>query len=90
MLQLQASQEGSETLFSVRPTPDISWVKEDGELPSSRLTFVNLKKTLKISDVTEDDGGDYRCTASNSLGTAHHVIKVTVKGMTAIHWCSFI
>ncbi|XP_028255198.1 neuronal cell adhesion molecule a isoform X2 [Parambassis ranga] len=68
------------------PTPDISWVKEDGELPSSRLSYVNFKKTLKISDVTEDDGGDYRCTASNSLGSAHHIIKVTVKA--APFWVS--
>ncbi|XP_070709544.1 neuronal cell adhesion molecule-like [Pempheris klunzingeri] len=68
------------------PTPDMSWQKDGGELPSSRMSFQNFKRTLKISDVNEGDGGDYRCTASNSLGTAHHIIKVTVKA--APFWVS--
>ncbi|XP_029317684.1 neuronal cell adhesion molecule a isoform X12 [Cottoperca gobio] len=68
------------------PTPEISWQKDGGELPSSRMSFYNFKKTLKVSDVNEADGGDYRCTATNNLGTAHHVIKVTVKA--APFWVS--
>ncbi|KAM6962251.1 neuronal cell adhesion molecule a isoform 6-T6 [Tautogolabrus adspersus] len=68
------------------PTPEISWQKDGGELPSSRMSFQNFQKTLKISDVTEADGGDYRCTAANNLGTAHHIIKVTVKA--APFWVS--
>ncbi|XP_053170076.1 neuronal cell adhesion molecule a isoform X2 [Scomber japonicus] len=61
------------------PTPEMTWQKDGGELPSSRITFHNFQKTLKISDVNEADGGDYRCTAKNKLGTANHIIKVTVK-----------
>ncbi|XP_034529993.1 neuronal cell adhesion molecule a isoform X2 [Notolabrus celidotus] len=68
------------------PTPEISWQKDGGELPSNRMTFSNFKKTLKISDVNEGDGGDYRCTAANNLGTAHHIIKVNVKA--APFWVS--
>uniref|UniRef100_A0A672JL56 Neural cell adhesion molecule L1 n=1 Tax=Salarias fasciatus TaxID=181472 RepID=A0A672JL56_SALFA len=68
------------------PTPDISWEKDGGELPSSRASFLNYKKTLKISDVNEADGGDYRCMASNVLGNVHHIIKVTVKA--APFWVS--
>lgn len=68
------------------PTPDISWEKDGGELPSSRMSFLNDKKTLKISDVSESDGGDYRCTATNNLGNVHHLIKVTVKA--APFWVS--
>ncbi|KAM7367051.1 hypothetical protein PAMP_014976 [Pampus punctatissimus] len=68
------------------PTPMISWQKDGGELPGSRITFHNSKKTLKISDVNEADGGDYHCTAKNNLGTAHHIIKVTVKA--APFWVS--
>ncbi|XP_077957943.1 neuronal cell adhesion molecule a isoform X15 [Gasterosteus aculeatus] len=68
------------------PTPEISWQKDGGELPSSRMSFYNYKKTLKVSDVNEADGGDYRCTATNNLGTAHHIIKVTVKA--APFWVS--
>ncbi|XP_059182100.1 neuronal cell adhesion molecule a isoform X4 [Centropristis striata] len=68
------------------PTPEISWQKDGGELPNSRISFLNYKKTLKVSDVTEADGGDYRCTATNNLGTAYHIIKVTVKA--APFWVS--
>ncbi|XP_034718791.1 neuronal cell adhesion molecule a isoform X16 [Etheostoma cragini] len=68
------------------PTPEISWQKDGGELPSSRMSFYNFKKTLKVSDVNEADAGDYRCTATNKLGTAQHVIKVSVKA--APFWVS--
>ncbi|XP_037551584.1 neuronal cell adhesion molecule a [Nematolebias whitei] len=68
------------------PTPDVFWQKEEGELPSSRTSFQNFKKTLKISNVEENDAGDYRCTATNKLGSAHHTIKVYVKA--APFWVS--
>uniref|UniRef100_A0A3Q4GEU3 Neural cell adhesion molecule L1 n=1 Tax=Neolamprologus brichardi TaxID=32507 RepID=A0A3Q4GEU3_NEOBR len=68
------------------PTPDISWQKEGGELPSNRVSYQNFKKTLKISDVNENDAGNYRCVATNNLGTVHHTIKVTVKA--APFWVS--
>ncbi|XP_053717703.1 neuronal cell adhesion molecule a isoform X1 [Synchiropus splendidus] len=78
-LQLQCIAEGL-------PTPEVSWKKDGSELPTSRLTFSSFKKTLKISEVTEADGGDYRCSASNRLGVAHHIVKVTVKA--APFWVS--
>ncbi|KAM8909437.1 neuronal cell adhesion molecule a isoform 2-T2 [Spinachia spinachia] len=68
------------------PTPEISWQKDGGELPSSRMSYFNFKKMLKVPDVNEADGGDYRCTATNNLGTVHHIIKVTVKA--APFWVS--
>ncbi|XP_041820034.1 neuronal cell adhesion molecule a isoform X2 [Chelmon rostratus] len=68
------------------PTPEISWQKDGGELPSSRTSIHDFQKTLKVSDVNEADAGDYRCTATNSLGTAHHIIKVAVKA--APFWVS--
>ncbi|XP_076007347.1 neuronal cell adhesion molecule-like isoform X1 [Genypterus blacodes] len=61
------------------PTPEMSWQKEGGELPGNRMSFHSYNKTLKIVDVNDADGGDYRCTAANSLGSVHHTIKVTVK-----------
>uniref|UniRef100_A0A665TGQ1 Neuronal cell adhesion molecule a n=1 Tax=Echeneis naucrates TaxID=173247 RepID=A0A665TGQ1_ECHNA len=68
------------------PTPAISWKKDGGELPNSRMSLRDFKKMLKISDVNEADAGDYRCTATNNLGTAHHIIKVVVKA--APFWVS--
>ncbi|XP_061617397.1 neuronal cell adhesion molecule a isoform X9 [Phyllopteryx taeniolatus] len=68
------------------PTPEMSWQKDGGELPTSRVSFLNYKKTLKILDVSEADAGDYTCTATNRLGTAHHNIKVNVKA--APFWIS--
>ncbi|KAM6986359.1 neuronal cell adhesion molecule a [Aplochiton taeniatus] len=79
VLELECLAEGL-------PTPEISWRKVSGELPSGRFTYLNFQKTLKIVDVTEADVGDYRCTAQNSLGTAHHTIKVSVKA--APFWIS--
>ncbi|XP_051912000.1 neuronal cell adhesion molecule a isoform X3 [Hippocampus zosterae] len=68
------------------PTPEMSWQKDGVELPSSRVSFLNYKKTLKIADVGEADAGDYTCAAANRLGAAHHVIKVAVKA--APFWIS--
>ncbi|XP_076862831.1 neuronal cell adhesion molecule a isoform X3 [Brachyhypopomus gauderio] len=68
------------------PTPEISWDKESGELPRSRLSFLNFQKSLRISEVTEADGGEYRCMASNHLGSAYHIITVVVKA--APFWIS--
>lgn len=34
---------------------------------------------LRITEVTEIDAGDYRCTAKNHLGSVQHTIQVTVK-----------
>ncbi|XP_042173473.1 neuronal cell adhesion molecule-like isoform X12 [Oncorhynchus tshawytscha] len=79
VLELECIAEGL-------PTPEVSWYKESGDLPSSRMSFHNFQKTLKIADVMEADAGDYRCTAKNSLGSAHHTIKVNVKA--APFWIS--
>ncbi|XP_013872418.1 neuronal cell adhesion molecule a isoform X2 [Austrofundulus limnaeus] len=68
------------------PTPDVSWYRDDGQPLSSRTSFENFKKTLKISNVDEDDAGVYRCTATNKLGSQHHIIKVSVKA--APFWVS--
>ncbi|XP_051976625.1 neuronal cell adhesion molecule-like isoform X2 [Xyrauchen texanus] len=68
------------------PTPVISWSKVNGELPSGRFVFHSFQKTLKITEVTDKDGGDYRCLANNRLGSNHHIITVVVKA--APFWIS--
>ncbi|KAI1883486.1 hypothetical protein AGOR_G00231940 [Albula goreensis] len=66
------------------PTPQISWSKESGKLPEDRTSLDGFQKKLKIMEVTEADGGDYRCTARNNLGSIHHIITVVVKA--APYW----
>ncbi|XP_043092875.1 neuronal cell adhesion molecule a isoform X11 [Puntigrus tetrazona] len=68
------------------PTPDISWSKVNGDLPSSRFSFHSFQKTLKITEVTEADGGDYLCLAKNRLGSNQHIITVVVRA--APFWIS--
>ncbi|XP_058534942.1 neural cell adhesion molecule L1-like protein isoform X1 [Ochotona princeps] len=61
------------------PTPQIEWNKMGGDLPKGRETKENYGKTLKIDNVSFRDKGNYRCTASNSLGEATHDFHVVVE-----------
>ncbi|XP_072310994.1 neuronal cell adhesion molecule a isoform X9 [Eucyclogobius newberryi] len=67
------------------PTPSVLWQKDGGAMSQS-ASFQNFNKTLKISDVSEADAGNYRCVANNNHGSAHHIIKVSVKA--APYWIS--
>ncbi|XP_077373452.1 neuronal cell adhesion molecule-like isoform X13 [Festucalex cinctus] len=66
------------------PTPEISWAKVSGDLPTARVSFLHHQKILRIVNVSEADAGDYRCTAKNPLGSVHHTIHITVKA--APYW----
>uniref|UniRef100_A0AAR2IRQ1 Neuronal cell adhesion molecule n=1 Tax=Pygocentrus nattereri TaxID=42514 RepID=A0AAR2IRQ1_PYGNA len=79
VLELECIAEGL-------PTPEVTWSKVSGELPTKRAFFQNFQKTLQIMDVSEADAGEYRCTAKNRLGSVHHTISVTVKA--APYWIS--
>ncbi|XP_016340481.1 neuronal cell adhesion molecule-like isoform X3 [Sinocyclocheilus anshuiensis] len=68
------------------PTPAISWVKRNSEIPSGRASFLSFDKTLRITDVSEADAGEYRCIANNRHGSVHHTIRVTVNA--APYWIS--
>ncbi|XP_032146386.1 neural cell adhesion molecule L1-like protein isoform X1 [Sapajus apella] len=61
------------------PTPQVDWNKIGGDLPKGRETKENYGKTLKIENVSYEDKGNYRCTASNFLGTATHDFHVIVE-----------
>ncbi|XP_053785859.1 neural cell adhesion molecule L1-like protein isoform X1 [Desmodus rotundus] len=61
------------------PTPQIEWKKMGGDLPKGRETKENYGKMLKIEKVSDEDRGRYRCTATNSLGSATHDFHVTVE-----------
>ncbi|QQP41266.1 Roundabout -like protein 2like, partial [Caligus rogercresseyi] len=49
------------------PHPDITWTKEVGDIDISKLKIVN-GKGLRITNVNENDGGRYICTAKNRAG----------------------
>ncbi|XP_057363255.1 neural cell adhesion molecule L1-like protein isoform X5 [Manis pentadactyla] len=66
------------------PTPQVEWNKMGGDLPKGTETKENSVKTLKIENVSYQDKGNYRCTASNFLGAATHDFHVTVEEPP--HW----
>nr|XP_011735930.1 neural cell adhesion molecule L1-like protein isoform X3 [Macaca nemestrina] len=66
------------------PTPQVDWNKIGGDLPKGRETKENYGKTLKIENASYQDKGNYRCTASNFLGTATHDFHVIVEEPP--HW----
>lgn len=61
------------------PTPQVDWKKIGGDLPKGRETKENYGKTLKIEKVSYQDKGNYRCRASNFLGSATHDFHVIVE-----------
>ncbi|XP_006009843.1 neural cell adhesion molecule L1-like protein isoform X3 [Latimeria chalumnae] len=61
------------------PTPDISWIKVAGDLPSERTSEENFGKVLKIINISGLDEGIYQCTAKNSEGATEHKFWVTVE-----------
>ncbi|XP_069501495.1 neural cell adhesion molecule L1 isoform X2 [Ambystoma mexicanum] len=77
LLQLECIAEGY-------PTPEIWWERLNGEVPNGRVTYHSFRKILQISNVAEEDDGEYQCTVSNQKGTAKHVYTVAVEA--APYW----
>ncbi|NWU19728.1 NFASC protein, partial [Dyaphorophyia castanea] len=73
-----------ECIASGVPAPDIIWYKKGGELPVGKTKHENFNKTLRISNVSEEDSGEYFCLASNKMGSIRHTISVRVKA--APYW----
>uniref|UniRef100_A0A673HYW8 Neural cell adhesion molecule L1 n=1 Tax=Sinocyclocheilus rhinocerous TaxID=307959 RepID=A0A673HYW8_9TELE len=63
------------------PTPSIKWTKDWQEMSMTGKKLENFNKTLRIKNVSMDDGGDYICSASNRMGSLDHVITVRVKSV---------
>ncbi|XP_021035348.1 neuronal cell adhesion molecule isoform X20 [Mus caroli] len=68
-------QRGSKVSFECRVKhdhtliPTILWLKDNGELPNDER-FSTDKDHLVVSDVKDDDGGTYTCTANTTLDSA--------------------
>ncbi|XP_069467045.1 basement membrane-specific heparan sulfate proteoglycan core protein isoform X3 [Ambystoma mexicanum] len=54
------------------PKPSVTWSKVGSHIPSDVVLQGGM---LKIEEVKQSDAGQYRCTATNDVGTVHsHVI----------------
>uniref|UniRef100_A0A4W3JPS8 Neural cell adhesion molecule L1-like protein n=1 Tax=Callorhinchus milii TaxID=7868 RepID=A0A4W3JPS8_CALMI len=76
-LQLECIAEGL-------PTPEVFWIKLDGEMPEHRVRRKNFNKTLEILNITELDHGKYQCKATNPSGSVTHSFSVIVEA--APYW----
>ncbi|XP_064154981.1 neural cell adhesion molecule L1.2 isoform X2 [Anguilla rostrata] len=61
------------------PTPDIQWVRKDGELSETRTSQESFGRVLHFSNMSEADSGEYQCLARNSQGIATHTYTVSVE-----------
>ncbi|XP_029449318.1 neural cell adhesion molecule L1-like protein isoform X2 [Rhinatrema bivittatum] len=68
-----------ECIAEALPTPKLEWRKIGGDLPKHRVMTENYGKILKVKNVSEADGGTYRCIASNHIGTAQHEFHINVE-----------
>ncbi|XP_053883393.1 neurofascin isoform X3 [Malaclemys terrapin pileata] len=73
-----------ECIASGVPAPDIMWHKKGGELPTDKTKLENFNKALRLTNVSEEDSGEYFCLASNKMGSIRHTISVRVKA--APYW----
>ena len=59
------------------PSPFIIWERPDSRMPSTAQV---IGSTLTIADVGNKDSGVYRCTASNTEGSASATAQLDVIG----------
>ena len=81
----QTKAEGENVTLSCNvagnPSPTISWSRSGSPLNTTgRISFLDGKKQLTITNVKRTDSGEYRCVASNSLGnTTSNVATLNVQ-----------
>ncbi|XP_023812626.1 basement membrane-specific heparan sulfate proteoglycan core protein isoform X7 [Oryzias latipes] len=63
------------------PEPTIKWSKVDGSLPAHIVVKGGM---LKIERVTEVDAGQYRCTATNNVGSVQSQVVLNVQSLPQI------
>lgn len=67
-----------------KPKSHIIWKKDNGKLPlfndDFSTTYDGKRAILKIKNVYLEDEGEYKCIASNSIGTSVSVACIIVDG----------
>lgn len=58
------------------PEPTVQWSKVGGALPSHIMVKGGM---LRIEQVTEADAGQYRCTATNDVGSVQSQVVLNVQ-----------
>ncbi|XP_078144123.1 basement membrane-specific heparan sulfate proteoglycan core protein [Centroberyx gerrardi] len=63
------------------PQPTVKWSKVGGSLPTHIMVKGGM---LKIEQVTEADAGQYRCTATNDVGSVQSQVVLNVQSLPQI------
>ncbi|XP_029690402.1 basement membrane-specific heparan sulfate proteoglycan core protein isoform X5 [Takifugu rubripes] len=63
------------------PEPTVQWSKVGGALPSHIMVKGGM---LRIEQVTEADAGQYRCTATNDVGSVQSQVVLNVQSLPQI------
>ncbi|KAJ8369771.1 hypothetical protein SKAU_G00097990 [Synaphobranchus kaupii] len=63
------------------PQPSVRWSKVGGELPDHVVVRGGM---LKIERVTEADAGQYRCTATNNVGSVQSEVVLNIQSLPQI------
>ncbi|XP_035236655.1 basement membrane-specific heparan sulfate proteoglycan core protein-like isoform X3 [Anguilla anguilla] len=63
------------------PQPSVRWSKVGGELPAHVVVRGGM---LKIEQVTEADAGQYRCTATNNVGSVQSEVVLNIQSLPQI------
>ncbi|XP_066526587.1 neural cell adhesion molecule L1.1 [Hoplias malabaricus] len=66
------------------PTPTVVWEKKDGSFSATSAVSEKFNRWLTFYSISENDDGEYSCTASNTLGKVTHSYTVTVQA--APYW----
>lgn len=65
------------------PTPELQWSHQDGR-PFPHNAKQLPGGVLRLSNITENDGGAYVCTAVNSMGSNSAVVYIEVQSVPVI------
>ncbi|XP_076022702.1 basement membrane-specific heparan sulfate proteoglycan core protein isoform X2 [Genypterus blacodes] len=63
------------------PEPTVKWSKVEGSLPAHIMVKGGM---LRIDQVTEADAGQYRCTATNDVGSVQSQVVLNVQSLPQI------
>ncbi|KAG7258790.1 hypothetical protein CRUP_033853, partial [Coryphaenoides rupestris] len=64
------------------PIPEISWMKQNGELPPNHEVSM-AGAHLHLHNVQYEDAGSYTCEARNSKGKDYHTVRISVEDVNS-------